>query len=68
MSKIKNQRIWSDDQNFLKNLAEEHDKYLGRQYSLDLEKGLLVIFALPQKKKKRDKEKEPRNKRVEKHA
>lgn len=69
MAKIKNQRIYSDDHEFLKRLADEME-FIGREYSLQLKDGLLIVFALPQRKKKTkgERDKHERNKRAEKHA
>ncbi len=65
--KNKNQRIWSDDREFLKRIADEQENYIGRPYKLDLDAGLITIFALPQyhKKKRPPKQKQERNKRAE---
>lgn len=67
MSKNKNQRIWSDPEH-LKALADEQENYIGREYHLDLKRGVLTIFALPRRHKKSPKEKETktRDKRSEK--
>jgi hypothetical protein len=63
VSKTKNQRIWSSDQEYLRRVASEFE-FIGRKYKL--ETGLLTIFALPQRKdKKKKSDKEPRNKRAE---
>lgn len=62
--KNKNQRIWSTDLEFLKRLADEQENYIGRQYKLDLKQGLLIIYALPQKRHKK-KDKQERNKQRE---
>lgn len=48
--KIRNQRIWSDDQEFLKGLAEDY-AFIGRRCRL--ERGLLTVFALPPRKAKK---------------
>lgn len=66
MAKAKNQRIWSNDREFLQNLADEQENYIGRPYELYLERGLLVIFALPRRHKKSPVEKKKRDKRTEK--
>lgn len=67
MSKNKNQRIWSSDRAFLQNLADEQEKYIGRDFTLDLKQGLLIVFALPRRyKKKTEREKPARDKRTEK--
>lgn len=68
MAKNKNQRIWSNDREYLQRIAEEQRLYIGRDYKLDLDQGLLTIFALPLRyKKKKDTPKKPeRNKRHEK--
>lgn len=70
MAKNKNQRIWSSDREFLQNLADEQRDYIGRDFSLDLKNGLLIIFALPRKYKAKKetpkKDKVERNKRSEK--
>lgn len=67
--KNKNQRIWSDDRELLINLADEQENYIGRHYKLDLDNGLLIIYALPKwHKKNRPKEKKVRNKRAESAA
>ena len=67
MAKHKNQRIWSADKAFLQNLADEQRDYIGRDFTLDLGKGLLIIFALPRKyKAKKETPKKDRNKRNEK--
>ena len=66
--KNKNQRIWSSDREFLQRLADEQKEYIGRPFKLELDKGLLTIFALPpvkHKKKVEHKDKEPRNKHAE---
>lgn len=60
--KSKNQRIWSNDQEFLKRIADEQENYIGRPYKLDLAKGLIIIYALPQRKKKEKREREERRK------
>lgn len=67
MAKQKNQRIWSSDREFLQRLADEQEDYIKRPYKLDLQRGVLTIFALPRrhKKSKETKAKEPRNKRAE---
>lgn len=70
MAKQKNQRIYSQDRAFLQNLADEQRDYIGRDYSLNLKEGLLIIFALPRKYKAKKetpkKDKKDRNKRHEK--
>lgn len=70
MAKHKNQRIWSGDQAFLQNLADEQRDYIGRDYTLNLKEGLLIIFALPRKYKAKKetpkKDKVVRDKRSEK--
>lgn len=67
MTKIRNQRIWSNDQSYLERLAEEME-FIGRPYKL--EAGLFTVFALPprRQKKKNEKSKEARNKRAESAA
>lgn len=69
MAKIRNKRIYSNDIGYLRFLADELD-FIGREYKLDTRAGLLVVFALPQKRKpkKGEREKHERNKRAEKHA
>lgn len=66
--RIKNRRIYSRDQEFLVKLREEYTLYGG--WDTKLEQGCLTIFAYKQKrpKKKKEDEKEPRNKRAERHA
>jgi hypothetical protein len=66
MAKVKNQRIWSTDREFLTRLAEDFE-FIGRPHRLDLKNGCLTVFALPQRKpkKKKQDEKSPRNKRAE---
>lgn len=66
MTKVRNQRIWSDDQEFLKNIADEQENYIGRPFHLDLKNGVITIFALPQKRHKKKKESSERDKRKEK--
>ena len=66
MAKAKNQRIWSQDRDFLQSLADEQEEYIGRPYKLDLNKGLLIIYALPPRHKKSPKNKQERDKRREK--
>ena len=67
MAKQKNQRIYSKDHEWLQMLADEQENYIGRDYKLDLKNNLLIIFALPQKRKKdKKKEKQDRDKRREK--
>ena len=65
--KSKNQRIWSTDRDFLLRIADEQENYIGRPYKLDLELGLITIYALPKwhKKNRKPKEKVERNKRAE---
>jgi hypothetical protein len=68
--KIRNKVHRYEDREYLKFLAEELD-FMGRHYRLDLKAGTLTVFALPPKrvkKKREDKEKEPRNKRAESAA
>lgn len=65
MSKIKNKVIYSDDQDYLKFLAEELD-FIGRQFLLELKKGKITQFALPPQKPKPKKETSERDKRKEK--
>lgn len=60
--KSKNQRIWSNDREFLQRIADEQENYIGRPYKLDLDKGLLIIYALPIRKKK-EKSDRPRRER-----
>ncbi len=62
----KNQRIWSNDRELLQRLADEQRDYIGRPFKLDLKQGLLIIYALPLKYKKKDKQKAKRDKRSEK--
>lgn len=61
--KSKNQRIWSNDREFLQRIADEQENYIGRPYKLDLEQGLLIIYALPQRKKKEKRERKTRERR-----
>lgn len=71
MARYRNQRIWSNDQEFLKNLADEQENYIGRDYHLDIRRGVLTIFALPKHYKRKDKKnkaKAARNKRAESAA
>lgn len=64
--RIRNKRIYSLDREYLTTLREEYT-LLG--FDTKLERGVLTIYALKRKKIKRDKpEKEPRNKRAEKHS
>lgn len=66
MAKQKNQRIYSNREH-LETLAEDLDKYIGRPYRLDLNAGVLTIFARPLRHKKSKPEgKKDRNKREEK--
>lgn len=67
--KIKNQRLYSDDPAELKRWAEEIE-YIGREFRLNLKEGVLIVYALPQrhKKKRGKKTKEARNKRAESAA
>lgn len=67
--KIKNQRIYSNDPEYLKRLADEIE-FIGRPYKLDLKNGVLLVYALPPRKRKAKKEhkKEARNKRAESAA
>lgn len=64
--KAKNQRIWSNDPELLKNIADEQENYIGRPFKLELSKGLITIYALPPKHKKAEKKGSERNKRSEK--
>jgi len=65
--KIRNQRIYSQDRELLQRLADEQRDYIGRDFKLDLKQGLLIIFALPARyKKKQDKQRPVRDKRSEK--
>lgn len=67
MSKHRNQRIWSNDHEFLKRIADEQENYIGRKYKLELDKGLITIYALPPRKpSKKEKAKKERDKRSEK--
>lgn len=52
MSKQKNQRIWSNDAELLQRIADEQENYIGRPYKLDLKQGLLIIYALPRRRVK----------------
>jgi len=54
MARYKNQQIWSTDHAFLQNLADEQRDYIGRDFMLDLQKGVLIIYALPRRYKKKD--------------
>lgn len=65
MVKIRNHRIYSDDQEFLLRLADDYE-FLGRRYRL--ERGQLTVFALQTRRKraKKDKDRTERNKRAEK--
>lgn len=61
--KIKNQKIYSEDQEFLKRVAEDFD-FIGRRYRLS--PGLLTVFALQTRRKvKKVKTNTERNKRAE---
>ena len=63
--KVKNKIIYSDDQEFLKRVADEL-QFLGRPYRLNLAKGEVVQFARVKKRSKAPKSpKKERNKRVE---
>lgn len=66
MAKIKNQKIYSDDLDWLQMLADEQRDFIGREFHLDLKRGTLTIFALPKRHKKSKKEKKQRDKRSEK--
>lgn len=67
MSRVKNQRIFSLDHEYLKNLKEEYTDYVGRYCELDLKNNVLTIFARrPTKPKKKEKEHIERDKRKEK--
>ena len=66
--KIKNHRIYSQDIDFLKRVAEDYD-FLGRRYHLDIKNGVLTVFALPPRKRKKPKsDNGPRNKHAESAA
>lgn len=70
MAKVKNRTIHSDDREFLKRVAEELD-FLGRRFKLDLRRGRLTQFVLPEhkpKEKGRKGRREARNKRAESAA
>lgn len=69
MSKHKNKVHRSNDPEVLKRLAEEIE-FIGREFELDLSKGILTVFALPRKHKKSKevKPKTERNKRAESAA
>lgn len=69
-AKIKNRKIYSDDQEYLIRLREDYS-YIG--YDTSLEDGELTVYAIPRKKLKEVRErteagKEARNKRAEKHS
>lgn len=67
MSKQRNQRIWSNDPEVLKRIADEQKNYIGRPFKLELDKGLITIYALPPKRmSKKEKAKKERDKRSEK--
>jgi len=69
VSRVKNQRIFSTDLEYLKNLKEEYEQYVGRYCELNTKEGVLTIFArIPTKpkKKKSEREREDRDKRKEK--
>jgi hypothetical protein len=66
LSKVRNKRHYSKDHDYLKSLAEECEKYVGREYELDLKNDTLIVFALPRRHKKSPKLKEDRDKRKEK--
>lgn len=66
VSKQKNQRIYSKDHEWLKILASEQEEYIGRDYRLDLSNDCLIVYALPQRRKKVKKDKHERDKRREK--
>lgn len=68
MTKIRNQRFYSEDREWLQNLASEFE-WIGREYQLDLKAGTLTVFALPRRHKKSRKSGKPeRNKRAESAA
>lgn len=65
MARVKNQRIFSLDRDYLLRLEDEYRNYVGRYCELDLKNGVLTVFSrVPTKPKK--KEKTERNKRSEK--
>lgn len=67
MSRVKNQRIFSTDLEYLKRLEDEYRNYVGRYCELDLKNGVLTIFSRqPTKPKKTKAEKDERDKRKEK--
>lgn len=64
----RNKRIYSLDKEYLTRLREEYT-LLG--FDTSLERGMLTVYALPRKRKRKKKDErdhEPRNKRAEKHA
>ena len=68
MSKNKNQRIYSDNPATLKRIADDF-AFIGRQFKLELNNGVLTVFALPPRRKKKSKsENETRNKHAESAA
>lgn len=65
MAKIRNRTIHSDDQEYLKFLAEELD-FIGRAYRLDLAAGTITQIArTPSKRQRGPKAAQNRNKRAE---
>lgn len=53
MSKNKNVRIYSTNIEWLEMLADENKNYIGRDFKLDKANGVLTIFALPQRRKRK---------------
>lgn len=67
MARVKNQRIFSLDNDYLLRLEDEYRNYVGRYCELDLKNGVLTIYArTPTKPKKKKDDKEERDKRKEK--
>jgi hypothetical protein len=66
VSRVKNQRIFSTDPEYLKNLKDEYENYVGRYCELDLKAGCLTVFARTPTKPKKKSEKAERDKRKEK--
>lgn len=66
--KVRNKTIYSEDQEYLKRVAEELD-FLGRTYDLNLRAGTLTQIARPKKKvSKKKRKQDARNKRAESAA